>query len=95
MLKNVAVVGSMFTGWCSGCEEQVTGYMVEGAFVTIHGKNICVVGSRGVGSCGHDTYVAAGSEVFTIHDKPVARVGDPVAGMINGELIEGEFVLSD
>ena len=69
--------------------------MVEGEFVTINGKKVCVIGSKGVGDCGHTTYVKTGSSVLTIEGKPVARVGDQVEGVIDGIIITGEFVQAD
>lgn len=94
-MKNVATVTCRFRGYCSSCDETVEGSMVDGEFVTINGKNVCVVGSKGVGDCGHTTYVVAGSSVWSIEGKPVARVGDPVAGIIDGQIITGEFVQAD
>lgn len=94
-MKPVAVVGSTFTGYCSICDETVTGTMVGGEFVTIDGAKACVTGSPGVGSCGHTTHAVGQSVVFFINGKPVARVGDPVQGTINGVLVSGSFVLSE
>lgn len=95
MLKNIATVGSRFEGYCSACDEHVQGSMVEGEFVTVEGKNVCVVGSRGVGDCGHTTYAHTGSSVAKINGSPIARVGDEVKGTIDGNIITGEFVKLD
>jgi uncharacterized Zn-binding protein involved in type VI secretion len=62
----------------------------------IEGKDICVTGSIGQGDCGHTCTSVGQSEVWFIEGKPVARVGDPVTGDIEGELITGsDFVNSD
>lgn len=94
-MNNVATVGCRFRGRCDSCGDNVDGTLITGEFATIEGKNICVVGSKGVGDCGHNTYVVSGSTVWSIEGKPVARVGDRVNGIIDGTIITGEFVLAD
>ena len=84
----VACVGDSFSGYCSACEQTVQGIMVEGEFVSIEGKNICVTGSMGRGNCGH-TCAAQGSSFVTIQGKSVVRVGDAVTGTITGTIISG------
>ena len=97
MPQPVCTVGHKFAGSCSACGGNYTeGIMVEGEFATIDDKNICVTGSKGIGNCGHETFAIGQSAVWSINGKPVARVGDPVQGIINGFLIEGsDFVGSD
>lgn len=94
-MKSVATVDCLFRGYCEPCDETVTGRLVEGEFCMIEGKNICVIGSLGIGDCGHTTHVATGSSVWSINSKPVARVGDEVRGQIDGVIITGTFVNSD
>ena len=84
----VACVGDSFSGYCSACEQTVQGIMVEGEFVSIEGKNICVTGSMGRGNCGH-TCTAQGTSVVTIQGNSVVRVGDAVTGTITGTIISG------
>ena len=97
MSEPVCTVGHKFAGSCSACDGNYTeGYMVDGEFATIEGQPICVTGSKGVGYCGHTTYAVGQSSVWNINGKPVARIGDPVVGTINGVLISGsDFVRSD
>ena len=86
----------MFKGQCRSCGTEVVGYMVSGEFPLIEGKNVCVTGSEGRGSCGHSCTAIGQSQVLFIEGKPVARVGDPVTGEIEGQLITGsDFVNSD
>ena len=93
----VATVGCRFEGVCGDCNALVRGVLVSGAFVaTIEGKNVCVTGSRGRGDCGHFCAVVGQSAVWLIEGKPVARVGDPVTGGIEGRIINGsDFVFAD
>jgi hypothetical protein len=59
-------------------------------------QNVCITGSKGIGDCGHICDVLGQSEVLFIHDIPVARVGDPVIGVIEGNIITGsDFVFSE
>ena len=92
----VACVGDSFSGYCRVCKRNVTGTLVSGEFVTIEDKNICVTGSEGRGSCGHSCTVIGQSTVLTIENKPVARVGDPVTGDIEGTITSGsDFITAD
>lgn len=94
----VVTIGHRFEGICHPCGDII----VQGEMVTgepqrcIEGKDICVTGSIGVGSCGHICESIGQSEVFFIEGLPVVRLGDPVTGDIEGKLIEGsDFVNSD
>lgn len=96
MPSPVCAVGSKFQGHCSACDGSwVEGEIVEGEFVTIDGKNICVTGSLGRGYCGHETRAVGQSAVWRVNGKQVARVGDPVQGTITGTLTQGTWVNSD
>lgn len=98
MGQPVCTVEHRFTGWCYECEAAVGGSMVTGADpdICIEGKPICVDGSEGRGDCGHPCHAVGKSTVFKIMGKPVARVGDPVEGIIVGQLVSGsDFVFSD
>lgn len=95
MLSPVATIGCTFEGYCTICGENVTGTLITGEFPTIDDQNICVVGSTGVGSCGHTTQVVSGSSVWFIEDKAVARIGDQVSNNINGTITSGTFVQSE
>lgn len=92
----VCTVGHRFEGYCTVCQTWVGGVMVDGEFPTIEGMNICVTGSNGIGDCGHPTQSIGLSAVWKIEGKQVVRIGDPVAGVINGQLVTGsDFVTSD
>lgn len=94
----VVTVGHRFEGVCHACGDvPVMGEMITGQTDRcIEQKEICVTGSIGRGSCGHSCNAIGQSEVWFIDGLPVARLGDPVAGDIDGKLIEGsDFVNSD
>lgn len=97
MPSPVARIGDTFEGRCSACDgHHVTGTLETGEFVTIEGRNICVTGSIGRGSCGHTCIVQGQSAVWSIEGKQVARVGDPVTGTITGTITSGcDFVETD
>ena len=48
------------------------------------------VGDVGIGTCKHSTIIISGSKTVTVNRKSNARVGDAVAGCINGVLITGD-----
>lgn len=96
MSEPICTVDSEFIGHCSACDgAEVHGYMIDGEFPTIDGKNICVTGSVGQGTCGHTCTAVGQSQVFRINGKQVARVGDPVTGTIVGTLVTGSWATSD
>lgn len=90
MSEKIACIGHEFDGVCHACDDvTVHGVLVTGEFATIDGRNICVTGSEGVGDCGHRCTVIGKSQAFFINGIPVARVGDPVTGDIDGVIITG------
>lgn len=96
MSRPVATVGSRFEGYCSACAARVGGLLVEGSFMTIEGRAVCVSGSAGRGDCGHACAAVGQSAVWSIEGKPVARAGDPVAGVIEGHIVSGcDWVAAD
>lgn len=97
MSEKIACIGHEFAGVCHACDDlTVHGVLVTGEFATIEGQNICVTGSEGVGNCGHRCTVIGKSQVFFINGIPVARVGDPVTGDIDGVIITGcDYAFAD
>ena len=93
----VCTIGHRFRGYCKECDAIVEGTMITGSpDRMIEHMDICVTGSIGQGDCGHTCYSIGQSVVWFIDDLPVVRIGDPVAGTIEGELITGwDFVTSD
>ena len=94
----VCTVGHRFTGVCHACGDVVIGgTMITGEpRRTIDGMDICVTGSLGMGDCGHICQAIGQSVVWDIDGKPVVRIGDPVTGLIDGQLVTGsDYVTSD
>ena len=95
MPQPVCCVGDRFEGYCLSCGHTVQGTMITGEFPSIEDRNVCVTGSAGRGDCGHTCTSVGQSQVLFIEGKAVVRVGDPVTGGIEGEMITGsDFVFS-
>lgn len=92
----VCCIDDRFEGYCRPCRHIVRGTMITGEFPRIEDKNVCVTGSIGRGDCGHTCTAIGRSQVLSIEGKAVVRVGDPVTGDIEGQLVTGsDFVFTD
>jgi hypothetical protein len=93
-------VGDIFAGVCC-CHPPIPCIGMAGIIVTGCGCNntddrvSAIVGSLGVGFCGHPTVIVAGSGVTNCEGSSEARVGDPVVGCIIGAMVTGSGVRDD
>jgi len=89
-----ARTGDIFAGVCC-CKPHpkcvnMVGIIVNGCdSASSKGLQEARVGDIGIGSCGHPTLIITGSSTVTINNQANARVGDLVAGCINGVIITG------
>jgi len=99
-MSSKARVGDIFCGVCC-CHPPIPCVPMCGVIVTgcgcnnTDGKNSAMVGSLGVGFCGHPTVVVTGSSVTNCNGNSEARVGDAVAGCVLGTIVTGSSVRDD
>lgn len=88
--------GDTFRGVCNVCygKPTVTGLISTGSPKLFFDKKAAArVTDTGVGSCGHTTTIVSGSSIYKADGHALARVGDAVAGQINGTIISGSPII--
>ena len=89
-----ARTGDVFVGACC-CHSHPTCIPMAGIIVSGCGSTSSSalqearVGDVGVGYCGHPTVIITGSSTVTINNQANSRVGDVVAGCVNGVIVSG------
>lgn len=79
MAQAVARVGDHGVGVCplhDSPVEYTTTFTTGSSTTTADGQPVCIVGSLGNASCGHQTIATTGSAVSVSNGQPVHRVGD-------------------
>lgn len=79
MAQQVTRVGDQGQGVCPLHDSPVaytTTFTTGSSTTTADGMPVCIVGSLGLASCGHQTIALTGSSVSTSNGQPIHRVGD-------------------
>lgn len=78
-MELIARVGDIGIGVCPNHDPPqiyTTTFSTGAENVYADGKKVCVVGTVGISTCGHNTVAQTGSPVTIVEGKPVHRVGD-------------------